>query len=282
MALVLASDISAYAQTIFEGALLVSREQNLAAGLVTRFGDRIDSNVRSRSEYGTATINQIAETDDLASQAFTPAVVNSLTPYEYGAQFFVTDKRQEDDPFGARADAALELGQAMAEKIDTQIFGCFNEFTGGTISSSGTALTWSNVAAMMSIMRANKVPYPWYLVVHPYMYHSLGTAASVVGASTNAAPSLLEGVQRSFWVASFGPVQVFTSVNTEMATNDGYAGMFHPAALALDIRRAPRLEPERDASRRGIELNLSAKYAYGVWRPKWGVYAQVLCTAPTG
>ena len=32
-----------------------------------------------------------------------------------------------------------------------------------------------------------------------------------------------------------------------------------------------RLEPERDASRRGWELNLSTVYAHGVWRPTYGV-----------
>ena len=42
-------------------------------------------------------------------------------------------------------------------------------------------------------------------------------------------------------------------------------------ALALDVRRAPRVERQRDASRRAEELNLSAVYAHGVWRPKFGV-----------
>ena len=53
-------------------------------------------------------------------------------------------------------------------------------------------------------------------------------------------------------------------------------------ALALDMRRAPRLEPERDASRRGYELNLSAVYAHGVWRPKFGVCGIFTNAAVTG
>ena len=47
--------------------------------------------------------------------------------------------------------------------------------------------------------------------------------------------------------------------------------MFSRDALGYDLRRAPRLEPERDASRRGIELNMTAVFAAGVWRPGFGV-----------
>jgi hypothetical protein len=57
------------------------------------------------------------------------------------------------------------------------------------------------------------------------------------------------------------------------------AGIFSPLALALDVRRAPRIEPERDASRRATELNLSSVYAHGVWRPKYGV--QLISDAST-
>jgi hypothetical protein len=65
---------------------------------------------------------------------------------------------------------------------------------------------------------------------------------------------------------------IFESANlTPDGGDDVTAGIFSPMALALDVRRAPRIEPERDASRRATELNLSAVYAHGVWRPKFGV-----------
>jgi len=47
------------------------------------------------------------------------------------------------------------------------------------------------------------------------------------------------------------------------------------------MRRALRLEDERDASRRGIELNMTAVYAYGVWRPAMGITGLFDASTPT-
>jgi hypothetical protein len=52
-------------------------------------------------------------------------------------------------------------------------------------------------------------------------------------------------------------------------------------ALALDVRRAPRIERERDASRRADEINLSAVYAHGTWRSKFGVQLISDASVPT-
>ena len=48
-------------------------------------------------------------------------------------------------------------------------------------------------------------------------------------------------------------------------------GMWNKEALALDIRRGLRIEPERDASLRSTELNATMIKAQGIWRPNWGV-----------
>lgn len=62
----------------------------------------------------------------------------------------------------------------------------------------------------------------------------------------------------------------------------GYAvgALFNREAMALDLRRSLRLEPERDASRRWTELNATMVYAVGQWRSDWGVQIQSLATAP--
>jgi hypothetical protein len=72
---------------------------------------------------------------------------------------------------------------------------------------------------------------------------------------------------------------VFVSANIGTGTSV-FGGMFSRNAMALDMRRSFRLEPERDASRRGIELNASSVYAYGVWRPQYGVALNSAGTTP--
>lgn len=276
------TDISTFVNNIYEGALLTARDQNVMAGLVRAFNDRTGIASRKNQQYGGASMNSIAETDDLVGQAFTPLNIATITPAEAGAQYFLTDTRIETDPFNVQRDAAQDLGEAMATKIETDLLSSFTSFTGGTLGAAGSAITWSYVFAAESILRKQKAPYPYNLILHPYQWNVLAKAASVAGSNTNAAPSLLEEVNRAFWVRSVGGVNIFVSANiTPDASDDAVIGMFSRDAVAFDLRRAPRLEAERDASRRGYELNMSAVYGYGVWRPLFGVKMTFDASTPT-
>lgn len=266
------SDISSFINTVFEAALLVARDNTFMPSVVRGFSDRTGLATRQNSQYGGATMNQIAETDDLVGQAFTPASIATLTPVEFGAQYFLTDSRVESDPFAVTSDAATDLGLAMSTKVETSLMSHFNAFTGGTIGTSGSTCTWSYVMAMESVLKTKFAPYPYVLVLSPAQWFPLAKAASVASSvATNAADSLKEAVNSMFFVKQFGGVSIFVSNNVETSGNDAYAGMFSRDALAFDLRRAPRIEYERDASRRGTEMNLTSVFAHGVWRPTFGV-----------
>lgn len=268
-----AGNISSYVNTIYEDALLVARDNTLYTGLVTVYRDWSGTATRSIEEYGTANIQDIGDADDLASQVFTPSNLATLTPAEAGGQFLLTDLRVETDPFAVRQQAALELGAAMAYKIDYDGFANLSSLTGGTVGSAGTTITWGHFFAMASRLRGQNAPRPWVFVCHPYQWHRLASASSVANTSHSDAPEYVrEEIARTFYVQTIGGVDIFTTNNIiPDASDDAYCAMFHPMALAYDQRRAPRLEPERDASRRAWELNLTSVYATGVWRKKWGI-----------
>jgi hypothetical protein len=92
-------------------------------------------------------------------------------------------------------------------------------------------------------------------------------------------PFIQDEFIRQFYVNSVAGVDIFLSANIGTGTSV-YGGMFSRNALALDMRRPFRLEPERDASRRGIELNASSVFAFGGWRPQYGVALNSAGTAP--
>lgn len=281
MAMVMASDIGTFVQTIYEDAMMVARDNNLMAALVLPFMDRSGTAARTRSEYGTVTINTVAEADDMTSQAFTPSTANTLTPAQVGAQFFITDLRVESDPFGVQSDASLELGLAMAQSIEKNLLGNFSSLTGGTVGASGTAITWGHFFAMLTRLRAQNAPFPYNFVCHPYQWHQLGKAVAP-GATVTNSDDIQNEVLRNFYVGTVSGVNIFTSSNVAVdATPDAYCGMFSRPAIAIDWRRAPRIEPDRDPSRSGYELNLTAVYAHGVWRPKFGIQGLFDATAPT-
>lgn len=276
--LVLQSDISSFMNVIYEDALLIARDNNVMTPLVSNFSDPNESETRKLSQYTGATINTIGEADDLVGQTFTPSVISTLTPAEVGAQYFITDKRLNSSPFAERQMAAMDLGMAVATKIETDLVGDFSSFTGGTIGSSGTTLTWGHLYAAANILRANKAPMPYACVLHPYQYHPLGLAVVPAGNSTfaAAAPRTGDAITQNYFVARTPMFDIYVSSNITAGVAS-VGGMFSRQALAFDMRRGVRLEPERDASRRGWELNVTAVYAHGVWRPTFGV--KIIATA---
>lgn len=87
---------------------------------------------------------------------------------------------------------------------------------------------------------------------------------------------------RDFYVGNWLNVQWFTSSNIEIDDQtDTVSAVFNPGAIGLDTREAPTLEPERDASRKAWELNVSASYAKGVIRNAFGVKLIADATEPT-
>lgn len=273
MALNIADDIKSYVQTIYDGATLVARENMVLPLLVQTWGDRSGTAIRSRSEYGTATVRQVTDADDLTSQAVTPSVSNSLTPYEYGAQAFVTDTLIETDPFQARSDISMELGLAFAQAVQTKIAAQFSSLTGGTVGSAGGTITWAQVMEAKAYLRQQMAPEPHALILHPGQWYHLGTAAPV---ANTASTDLGNAVLQRFFIGQVLGLQVYLC-NDITAGTAAYGAAFSAPAIGYDVRRAYRLEPERDASRRGWELNASSLYAAGVWRPKWGV--QIIATS---
>jgi hypothetical protein len=266
-----------YIQKIYEDAMFVARDNELMSNLVTNLsGQGIAPRVSS--EYSSASISAINDDDDLTSQSFKPSVLSTLTPSEVGAQYLVTDQRMESDPMGVMAASAQELGFAIATKIETDLIGNFSSFTGGTAGVAGSALTWGRFFAAVAQLRAQNAPGPYYAVLHPYQWHDLSKEAAVSGMQNT--PQFGDAVMQNRVVARAAGVTIFESSNITAGTA-AVAGVFAPMALALDIRRAPRIERERDASRRADEINLSAVYAHGVWRPKFGVKLIADASVPT-
>lgn len=278
------SDISGYVQTVYDEAMFVARENVLVANLVRVFNDRDSQATRTNSRYaGTITLTSVGDTDDLTSQAFNPETYKSITPAEYAGQVFITDKRLRNDPFGAAEDTRNEFGLAQAAHIERALIGNFSSLTGGTVGGGGTAPKWSTwYAALAAVRRTNRAG-SWVAVMHPDAWYHLGTAAALQGNVSQAnAPEFQNDVMRSFWMGRANGIDIYTSTYCASGGTSIYGAIFDREAIALDLRVPFTIEPERDASRRGWELNASLTYGHGVWRPEYGVCLLGDVTTPTG
>ena len=277
------TDLNSYFNNIYEDAVFAVHEQTIATRLVKRFTDGKGDQTRSLTTYPTITPVSVAETEDYSAPTrFDKSLLATLTPGEVMSQVLLTDRRLETDPQDARQDASIELAAGFADKADSDIFGHFNSLTGGTVGSLGGTMLWGYLYAAISRMRAGKVPRPYYAVLHPYAWHDLATTAMVAATVTNA-PEFQDSIMRNFYVANVAGLDgIFVSANVETSGGTGaYSAVFNPNSIAFDLRRGMRLEPERDASARAWELNMTMLYATGVWRPLWGVQILHDITAPT-
>lgn len=280
------ADVSAIAQSVQEDAYFIVREAAVLQSLVTVKGDMKGMNLRKSYKYNSATAKTVGEGDDLTSDAFTPSADQTLTPQEIGLQFFITDARRDSDaPEDIMNDAAKELGFAATDKIESDLIGDMASLTGGTIGAAGTAITWGYVSAAIAQARnaSKSMVVPLYCVIHGYQAAVLAKTASVAGASVVNAPATTDQITKQGMVQAFAfmgvPIyQVFASPD---GNDDFTGGVFPKSAIAIDWRRPIRVEPERNASKRGLELNMSAIYAHGVWRPTLGIKMIFDATAPT-
>ena len=281
MATMTYTDISTLLVDIWEGALVVARDNNLMASLVRNFNGQ-GMQPRKSSIYGTLTFAAVAETDDIVAQEYSRSAKSTLTPAEAAASAFISDQRVESDDQGIVGDTARELGVGLAQKIEIDLLGNFSSLTGGTVGTAGSVLTWGIILAAQSRLRAANAPMPYTCVLHPYQWHDLATTISVANTSQVNAPGMQDQLVRNFFMGGAYGIDFFVTSNIGIDGNaDAYGALFARDAMAFDVRRAPRLESERDASRRGLELVMSTIYGQGVWRPEWGVAVLSDATAPS-
>ena len=275
------ADLTSYFNNIYEDCVFAVREGTLATRVCTVFTDGAGDQTRTLPEYSSVSYSAVAETEDFATPTrFSKSALATLTPGEVMAQIILTDRRIETDPDNARADASAELGLAAADKVDSDILSNGTSFTGGSVGASGSTMIWGYLWAAISRLRAGKVPRPYYAILHPYHWHALAKAAAT-GATVTNAPSFQDDVMMKWFVGAAGGVDILYSVNLPTSGTDAFSLVFNPRALAFDLRRDYRLEPERDASKRAWELNATMLYAHGVWRPLWGCYIKATASAPS-
>ena len=282
MAITKKSDLNNLFNSIYERALFVAREMNVMLQLVTIYSGSGYAD-RKIGQWAQLTAENVNEGVDYANgQKFEKTLLATLTPGEVMAQSILTDVMTETDPDDAVRNCAEELGNAMATKIDTDLVGDFASFSTDVGPGAGQAATLAKFGVGASILRNNKVMNPLFAVLHPYAWHDIWVELGQPASNKAFLGDTANQALKDFFVGSFLNLTWIVNANIETDSNaDAVSGIFNPGALAFDSRKAPTLEPERDASLRAWELNLIGGYAHGVRRPTFGVKYTCDVTTPS-
>ena len=250
-------------------ARFTAEEQSLLRNLVTVYNIDAQPGVTIQvPKYPAVAAADLTEGTDMTSTTVSTSSV-SITVGEVGAQVFLTDMAAMGA--GNPADElGTVLGNAIATKMDQDAIALFDGFS-TSLGATTTELTAAYLFQAAATLRANKAPGRLVGVFHPYQVYALKANLTNTFANPNGG-DLQNEAMRTGYVGTIAGIDIFESANiTVDGSGDAKGCVFAPEAMAMAMKRDFNLEPERDASNRGFELNATAIYGVGELDDAYGV-----------
>jgi hypothetical protein len=231
------------------------------------------SNTFSFPVWPALTAASIAETADLASSAVDTTNVDIAVTEAASIRVDVTDLLIESAILTDGMRFAEQGGKAVADKRDTDLAALCGSFA-TVVGTTTVVLSEANVLKAITTLHGLDAPQPYVLALHPFAIgdfrKALATTTAVVQTSRTDG-DLAPGVGYEF---SYFGVDVYGSTNipTANAAADVKGAIFSRGqALARVDKRPIRVEPQRDASLRATEYNITSVYGQGILVQNWGV-----------
>jgi N4-gp56 family major capsid protein len=247
---------------IIQEAIFTAQEQSLVRNLVSvsdisgQSGKTIQVPV-----YPEISASALTEGTDLSSTAVSTSS-KTITVSEVGVQAILTDLAAQSASGDVAGDLGRILGEAVAKKMDTDLIGLFSGFSTG-FGAAGSELTAADFFKAAATLRANNANGQASAVIHPYQAYQLKANMTNSFANPNGG-DLQNEAMRSGYVGTLAGINIYESANVAVdGSDDAVGAIFVPQALGLAVKWDVKIEPQRDASIRGWELNATAAYGVG-------------------
>jgi len=250
-------------------ARFTAEEASLLRNLVTVYNIEAQAGTTIQvPKYPAVSAADLTEGTDMSSTTVSTSSV-SIAVGEVGAQVFLTDMAAMGA--GNPADElGTVLGNSIATKMDTDVIGLFDGFS-NSLGATTTELTAAYLFQAAAILRANKVTGRLVGVFHPYQTYALKANLTNTFANPNGGDIQNEAM-RNGYVGTIAGIDIYESANVTVdGSGDAKGCVFAPEAMAIAMKRDFNIEPERDASNRGFELNATAIYGVGELDDSYGV-----------
>lgn len=247
---------------IIKEAIFTAQEQSLVRNLVTVYDISGESGKTVQVPvYPEIAASALTEGTDLSSTTVS-TTSKTISVGEVGVQAVLTDLAARSATGDTAGDMGRLLGEAVAKKMDTDLIGLFSGFSGG-LGAAGTEITVADIFKAAARLRAANATGQMAAVIHPYQAYQLKSNLTNAFANPNGG-DLQNEAMRNGYVGSIAGVDVYESANISVdGSDDSVGAVFVPNALGLAIKWDVNIEPQRDASLRGWELNATACYGVG-------------------
>ena len=223
--------------------------------------------------YPTVAAAAVADGTDLSNTGFN-TTSQTITASEVGVMVELTDLAAESASEDVAAAIGRQIGSAMAEKVDTDIAALFADFS-NAIDKSAAAVDIEDIFKAAATLRANNADQngAYVCVLHPYQAFDLKKQLTNAGATmSHALSDVGNSALRDGFLGRIAGVDIFES---NVISGDS-AGTFHGAVMTQDalgymVKRAMRIETERNASKRSLEIVGSMAYGVSELFDQYGV-----------
>lgn len=258
--------------SIVQEAMFVAQEQSIMRGLVRTYtlapgqGKKVTVPI-----YPKQTAAAVAEGSEVANTAVS-TVVAELTVETNAIRTLVTDLARTSAASNVVADIGRLFGEAIAQKIDSDLMARFANFSVG-VGDNATALTPAAVAQAVARLRSTGLPSnDLAIVLNPYAAYDLKAALTNSFTNPNGGLVQNDAMKQGFLGMLFGVPVYETSNLANTGTAGDYVGaVFHRDALGLAMIGDITIETQRRASFLGDDIIASCHYATGELYDSYGV-----------
>ena len=269
--------------TVLESARDTEQFTAVMSGLVWRIQKQLhDGKNINVPTFGTVTARDLTEgIDNVVSETMSDSSI-TVTPREVGCKLILTDKLVRDNNEDVKAAAGRILGNAMEVKRDQDLL--LNLASAATTLGAGGTATLGQIAAARAILKGNPVasggPAPGtpYIVHHPYVtldFVDIFTPLVPIAGSSQISQggAIADEVIRNYGQGRLFGMPYIEDGNIDITSiaNTAKGGVFIRDFMILATANEWSVEPERDASLRATELNITGEYGSGIYIDDWGV-----------
>ena len=251
---------------IMQSALFTLNEQSIIRPLVRNYDMTGTPGLTAQVPiYPSVSASGVVDGIDLSNTSFA-TTKKEITASEIGVMVTLTDLLEEASNDDTAAAVGRQLGQAMAEKVDTDLAALFSGFS-NTVNKTSAAVTVQDLFKASAILRNNNAQQngAFVCVLHPYQAYDLKN--QLTNAGSTMSHNLSDVGNRALEQGFIGRIAGIDVFESNVVTGGDSAGAYYGAVMTQDalgymVKRSMRIETQRDASLRATEI--VGSMAYGV------------------
>lgn len=196
----------------------------------------------------------------------------TMTAVERGVMVELTDLAVESANEDVAAAVGRQIGDALAFKMDQELAALFSGFS-NQVGSGAREITIEDIFKAAATLRNNNARGAYVGVLHPYQAFQLKNQLTNAGATmSHSLSDVGNQALKDGFIGRIAGVDLFESTAVTGDSSGAFVGaVMTQDALGMMMKRDLRIETERNASKRAVEIVGSAAYgvseifdAYGV------------------